>query len=224
MRHRLTDPLAPLELLAGQVAASIGLAIISQARGTRRTSLVIGSGFVIMFVLLLGYYLGQVFKLPFPLWLFQPIAAAIVLVAMTAAVLRFDKSPTPDRLDWSAGFIGLGLMLLPVMALLGWHDPTSTPGQLPIRIMSYNLHSGFDVTGRLNLEGIVQAIEAEQADVIGLQEVSRGWVLDELSGYADVVIAALEPAVRVGAHGRSVVGQCDLKPVSDSGGAVVCDA
>ncbi len=170
--------MAPLELLAGQVAASIGLAIISQARGTRRTSLVIGSGFVIMFVLLLGYYIGQVFKLPFPLWLFQPIAAAIVLVAMTAAVLRFDKSPTPDRLDWSAGFIGLGLMLLPVMALLGWHDPTSTPGQLPIRIMSYNLHSGFDVTGRLNLEGIAQAIEAEQADVIGLQEVSRGWVLD----------------------------------------------
>ena len=69
-------------------------------------------------------------------------------------------------------------MLFPAMALLGWHDPTSTPGQLPIRIMSYNLHSGFDVTGRLNLEGIAQAIEAEQADVIGLQEVSRGWVLD----------------------------------------------
>ena len=172
------DPLAPLELLAGQVAASIGLAIISQARGTRRTSIVMGGGFSLMFALLLGYYIGQVVQLPIALWLFQPIAALLLLAAMTTAVWRFDVSPTADRLDWTPGLIGLGLMILPVIALLSWRTPGALPGQLPARIMSYNLHSGFDVTGRLNLEGIAQAIEAEQADVIGLQEVSRGWVLD----------------------------------------------
>jgi endonuclease/exonuclease/phosphatase family metal-dependent hydrolase len=44
--------------------------------------------------------------------------------------------------------------------------------------MSYNLHSGFDVQGRMDLEAIAQTIESEQADVIALQEVSRGWVVD----------------------------------------------
>ncbi|MBP7686388.1 MAG: endonuclease/exonuclease/phosphatase family protein [Thermoflexales bacterium] len=172
------DPLAPLELIAGQVAVTIGLAIVAQTRGTRSASAVIGGGLVIMFVLLLGYYIGHVFKLPIAHWLFQPIAAAIVLGAMTLAVRRFNESPTPDRLDWTPGLIGLGLMVLPVIALLGWQEPAAIAGQTPVRIMSYNLHSGFDVTGRFNLEGAAQAIELEQADVVGLQEVSRGWVLD----------------------------------------------
>jgi len=174
----MADPLAPLELMAGQVAAAIGLAIISQARGTRPAASVIGSGLVIMIVLVVAYYLGHVVKLPIPHWMFQPLAAIILLGAMTLTVLRFGASPTPDRLDWTPGLIGLGLMVLPVIALLGWQEPAATTGQLPVRIMSYNLHSGFDVTGRLSLEGIAQAIEAEQADVIGLQEVSRGWVID----------------------------------------------
>jgi endonuclease/exonuclease/phosphatase family metal-dependent hydrolase len=172
------DPLAPLELLAGQMAASIGLAVISQARGARPAARVIGSGLVIMLVLLAGYYVGQVIKLPIAYWMFQPLAALIILGAMTLAVLRFDETPTPDRLDWTPGLIGLGLMVLPVVALLSWQEPATTTGQLPIRVMSYNLHSGFDVTGRFDLEGVAQAIEAEQADLIGLQEVSRGWVLD----------------------------------------------
>ena len=174
----VSDPLASLELMAGQVAASIGLAVISQARGSRSASGVIGSGLVIMFVLLVGYYLGHVFKLPIAHWMFQPLAALMVLGAMTLTVLRFDVSPTPDRLDWTPGLIGLGLMALPVIALLGWQESSATSGQLPVRIMSYNLHSGFDVTGRLSLEEVAQAIEAERADVIGLQEVSRGWVID----------------------------------------------
>ncbi len=172
------DPLAPLELIAGQVAVTIGLAIVAQARGTRSASAVMGGGLVIMFVLLLGYYIGHVFKLPIAHWLFQPIAAVIVLGAMTLAARRFSESPTPDRLDWTPGLIGLGLMVLPVIALLGWQEPAAIAGQTPVRIMSYNLHSGFDVTGRFNLEGAAQAIELEQADVVGLQEVSRGWVLD----------------------------------------------
>ena len=172
------DPLAPLELMAGQVAATVGLVIISQARGPRSTTVVMGSGFVIMFGLLLGYYIGHVFKLPIPHWLFQPVAAVIVLSAMTLAIRQAAEPPAPDRLDWTPAMLGLGLMILPVAALLGWQDPTATPGPLPVRIMSYNLHSGFDVTGRFNLEGAAQAIEAEQATVIGLQEVSRGWVLD----------------------------------------------
>ena len=72
-----------------------------------------------MFVLLLGYYLGQVFKLPFPLWLFQPIAAVILLGAMTVAVLRFDKSPTPDPAGLVSWLYWVGVDAVPSYGVVG---------------------------------------------------------------------------------------------------------
>ena len=44
--------------------------------------------------------------------------------------------------------------------------------------MSYNLHFGFDVRGWSDLEGVARAIEASGAEVVGLQEVSRGWYVN----------------------------------------------
>ena len=57
--------------------------------------------------------------------------------------------------------------------------PSPSPHSgLPIRIATYNIHQGFDSFGRLALERQAQAIEASRADVVGLQEVSRGWVMN----------------------------------------------
>ncbi|HSD83939.1 MAG TPA: endonuclease/exonuclease/phosphatase family protein [Anaerolineae bacterium] len=172
------DPLAALELFAGQIAASIGLAIITQARGRRRSSFIFGCTFVVMVVLLAGYYLSHIVTLPLSYWMFVSLAALILAAAMILAVVRFPVPQPTDRVDWTAGFVGLGLMLLPLIALLTWHDPSSTARQFPVRVMSYNLHSGFDVQGRMDLEAIAQTIESEGAQVIALQEVSRGWVID----------------------------------------------
>jgi endonuclease/exonuclease/phosphatase family metal-dependent hydrolase len=44
--------------------------------------------------------------------------------------------------------------------------------------MSYNLHFGYDVEGWSDLEAAARTIEAGGADVVGLQEVSRGWYLN----------------------------------------------
>jgi endonuclease/exonuclease/phosphatase family metal-dependent hydrolase len=165
-------------LFAGPIVASIGLAIIAQARGRMRSSLVLGCTYLLMLGLLLGYYLGHIITLPWPYWMFVTLAALILTATMILAVMRFPEPQPTDRLDWTAGFVGLGLMIVPVIALLTWHDPAPTPGQFPVRVMSYNLHSGFDVQGRMDLEAIAQTIESEGADVIALQEVSRGWVID----------------------------------------------
>jgi endonuclease/exonuclease/phosphatase family metal-dependent hydrolase len=172
------DPLAALELFAGQIIAAIGLAIIAQARGRARSSVILGSAFVLMIGLLISYYLSHIVALPVPYWTFAALAALIFAITMILAVLRFPEPQPIDRPDWTAGFVGLGLMILPMIALLTWHDPAATPGQYPVRVMSYNLHSGFDVQGRMDLEAIAQTIEREQADVVALQEVSRGWVID----------------------------------------------
>jgi endonuclease/exonuclease/phosphatase family metal-dependent hydrolase len=178
------DPLAGLEVMAGQAATAIGLALMAQDAGSTRgltrarTTVVVGISMVLMFLLVIGYYLGHIVLWPLAYWMFAPIAAVIVLIAMVRSVLKFDGPHPTDRADWTPAFAGLGLMILPVIALIGWHEPAAISGSLPVRIMSYNLHSGFDVTGRLDLEAIAQTIESEQADVIALQEVSRGWLID----------------------------------------------
>ena len=44
--------------------------------------------------------------------------------------------------------------------------------------MTYNLHSAYNSQGRQDLEAIAQVIEESGADVVALQEVSRGWLID----------------------------------------------
>jgi len=43
--------------------------------------------------------------------------------------------------------------------------------------MDYNVHNGFNTAGRLNLEALATIIEGSGADVVGLQEISRGWLI-----------------------------------------------
>jgi endonuclease/exonuclease/phosphatase family metal-dependent hydrolase len=44
--------------------------------------------------------------------------------------------------------------------------------------MTYNLHNGFNTDGRLDLESLAEVIEASGAQVVALQEVSRGWLIN----------------------------------------------
>ena len=55
--------------------------------------------------------------------------------------------------------------------------PPATRTAGPLRLMTYNLHQGFDVDGRLDPAGLAEMIELEQPDVVALQEVSRGWLV-----------------------------------------------
>jgi endonuclease/exonuclease/phosphatase family metal-dependent hydrolase len=47
-----------------------------------------------------------------------------------------------------------------------------------VRVLTYNLHFGFDVRGWSDLEAAARAIEATGAEVVGLEEVSRGWYVN----------------------------------------------
>jgi endonuclease/exonuclease/phosphatase family metal-dependent hydrolase len=58
------------------------------------------------------------------------------------------------------------------------------PEGLPVRIMTFNLHSGFSSAGRLDPEAIAQVIQGSGADIVALQEISRVRLLD---GEADLV-------------------------------------
>ncbi|MFQ5350406.1 MAG: endonuclease/exonuclease/phosphatase family protein, partial [Thermoanaerobaculia bacterium] len=55
--------------------------------------------------------------------------------------------------------------------------PAAVETDGPIRVLTYNLHQGFDVDGRLAPEALAEVIESERPDVVALQEVTRGWLV-----------------------------------------------
>jgi len=60
--------------------------------------------------------------------------------------------------------------------------PIATDASLSV--MTYNIRQGFGATGRFDLEAVAQEIEKRPTDVVGLQEIGRGWVI---SGAADTL-------------------------------------
>ena len=71
------------------------------------------------------------------------------------------------------------MLALPLGYLGFWEEPRSeAAGGLPVRVMSYNLHQGFDTGGSLAIEEQAKVIEEAGPDIVALQEVSRGWVVD----------------------------------------------
>ncbi|MGH3388133.1 MAG: endonuclease/exonuclease/phosphatase family protein, partial [Actinomadura sp.] len=95
----------------------------------------------------------------------------------------------------------------------------ASPSEL--RVVTYNIHAAVDGQGRLNPEAIADAIEAQRADVVLLQEVSRGSLS---SGTTDVGVWLSR---RLGMHliwgpaGDAQFGNAILtsRPVSSSGTA-----
>jgi endonuclease/exonuclease/phosphatase family metal-dependent hydrolase len=84
--------------------------------------------------------------------------------------------------------VGVALLAAPLVSFAtapGAAAPVQDDGPArPVRVLSYNLHFGFDVRGWSDLEGVARAIEASGAEVVGLQEVSRGWYVN---GAADML-------------------------------------
>jgi endonuclease/exonuclease/phosphatase family metal-dependent hydrolase len=85
---------------------------------------------------------------------------------------------------WLPAVLGLALIGVPAMQrpMVAAVEPARG---CPVRVLSYNVHLGYgDDTGWMDLEGLAREIEATGAEVVGLQEVARGWYA---SGSADVL-------------------------------------
>ena len=86
--------------------------------------------------------------------------------------------------------------LFSLLMLLGLGLSVSSAQQSPttFRVMTYNIHHGEGVDGKLDLKRIASLIQQEKADLVALQEVDRGATR----------LSALWPAsVRVGGAGAS---------------------
>jgi endonuclease/exonuclease/phosphatase family metal-dependent hydrolase len=167
----------------GQAAAAVLLVVIVRrsggAAGLGPASAAWTAGMGLFVLLVLAYY--AVYDVVLPVGNQPLLALAAVLVGLAAAgAMRLGRERGSQRRDLVPVWAGVALLAAP---LLFW---ATAPGPLeaapgparPVRLLSYNLHFGFDVRGWSDLEAVARAIEASGAEVVGLQEVSRGWYVN----------------------------------------------
>jgi endonuclease/exonuclease/phosphatase family metal-dependent hydrolase len=136
------------------------------------------TGWIVFFLLFYGFYAVNV---PFATWI-------VGLVVVTGASMwRSRPSPIGSyRLAGTAALVvaaGLGMHLGAILVTHSMPDhPESTPSSL--RVMTYNVHQGFDARLSPSMPEIADLIERADADLIALQEVHRG---ANVAGGADLI-------------------------------------
>ncbi|MDX1621380.1 MAG: endonuclease/exonuclease/phosphatase family protein [Nitriliruptorales bacterium] len=181
----LTGVLYAILVLAGMLGAGMVLgaltapvAIDDRTPSTLAHGLSLAVGWILLFVLAFGYYASYDVALPLPQDLIIIVAGALVTIFGLGA-------SAAERPEGSAHWVAVGVaaLLLAVPGLwfrsdpLGQTEPASVSGY-PVDVATYNLHSGYSTAGVQDLEAIAAAIEQTGAPIVGLQEVSRGWLLN----------------------------------------------
>jgi endonuclease/exonuclease/phosphatase family metal-dependent hydrolase len=188
----LQDRAAGLALFLGQAGAAALLVAVFRCAaqagwrpGSARSGGAFALGMVLFGVLLFLYYAVYDVLLPLDNQALFPVAAG--LLALAAVGARLSGARQPATAGWAGDrqalvvpvVVGLVLLLAPLGLSLATPAPvTASNSGYPVRVLSYNLHFGFDVTGWSRLEQTASTIEASGAEVVGLEEVSRGWYIN----------------------------------------------
>jgi len=185
-----------LLLFTGQILSFV-LAMILFARlgqgaartGLARTTVANGIGQILFVLITFLYYVAYDIALGFRAQVLLPSAALLVGIGVIIASRNQAgqaKAPQAKAPHLEAGanywpaIVGLLLLISPLALALTWNRPQAIhpePTNATVRVMDYNVHNGFNTAGRLDLETLANIIEESEADVIGLQEISRGWLI-----------------------------------------------
>jgi len=182
---------ALVALLGMQVSASMLIAFIitgcAAGSGSGRSAIMLanGIGMILLVVMLLGYYVVYQIKLPYDNTVLEIAAAVIIAVCGFLATVRAREGLTVSRRLWIVPALSVLLLLPSLAGAITWHEPEADTGDgFPVRVMTYNLHNGFNPDGYLGMEALAEVIEENHPDIVILQEISRGWVI---SGRLDML-------------------------------------
>lgn len=159
-----TVSLAGAGLLASGVVLSLralAAPISALAASPVRLAAVMAAGWLAHFAVVLAYWV---------LYSFTPaLWTAIALLGV--ATVAFGARPRTSAVLRSSSVLAIVVAVAAALAA-GSASPSSAPSAL--RLMTYNLHFGFDVQQTPSLDRIADTIAAASPDVVVLQEVMRG--------------------------------------------------
>ena len=176
--------LGGLLLAAGLVICAATILGVPQApvRSPAGVVLALSFGWLLFVGAAFGFY--AFFALQPAVW------AATALVALAALV-----APTPI-VRLSAPLAAAAAAVVVAVPLLAFVSTPATPDPQPprvtFRLMTYNVHQGFNASQIPALDQIVATIAQESPDVLVLQEVVRGWMIDEQHDVLSVLAQRLE--------------------------------
>jgi endonuclease/exonuclease/phosphatase family metal-dependent hydrolase len=181
-------------LLLGHVSSAgllslvfMGLGAGNGHAGLSRMTIGYSLSIVLLTLFAFVFYSSYDLPIPFPNTILLPVTGLVIGLAGWGGarqLVQFKKTAVSP--PWRLVFTLL-LLLLPIYQVVTTPEVTAVPASsrqavpgsgAPIRVMTYNLHNGFNPQGHLGMEAIAQVIEMQQPDVVALQEVSRGWAMN----------------------------------------------
>ena len=158
------------------------LAGIASGTGPARLSMLWianGVGALLFILLIFAYYAVYEIKLPYANQAVELAAGGIIAACAVGAVIFGKQSMKVEPRLWAVSTFALILLVLPIAQITTWRTPAPTPDSgFPLTVMTYNLNSGFNTKGKLDIGEIAKVIESNNPDVVALQEVSRGSVIN----------------------------------------------
>ena len=180
---------AALSAVFGSVAISMAVAALGAGNAStsepapgsevRGPVVAWGLGALALLVMTFWYYANYGLDLPGGAAVIPPIAVAVLIACTVTAMPAMPRTASTSTLGLPVVVAGLVILLVPVGYWISWSQPeASQRAAFPVRVMSYNLHQGFDQDGYLAIQDLADVIKAEQPGIVALQEVSRGWVIN----------------------------------------------
>ncbi|HEX79302.1 MAG TPA: endonuclease [Dehalococcoidia bacterium] len=154
-------------------------------KASRTSTVVNGFAMILFAVMVLAYYAVYQISLPYSGDVLEIMAAVLLILCAVIPLRSYVSAPGLKTSLYVAPVISLVLLVAPAVSFISWHEPEAiNAGSDNIKVMSYNLHNGFDTRGELGLEALAAVIEENGADIVALQEISRGWLV---SGSVDML-------------------------------------
>jgi endonuclease/exonuclease/phosphatase family metal-dependent hydrolase len=156
---------------------------------------------VLFLALFFAHYAGYDLRLPVDRTQVLLVAGGLLAAASLAPRALSPDEPTPSG-AWALPAVLVAFVPLVRMELL----PAASPPEVGaaaggIRAVTLNVHAGFDERGGWSFDRQMRSLRAARPDVVALQEVSRGWVIN---GGADLFELARESLGLHGVPGPSV--------------------
>jgi endonuclease/exonuclease/phosphatase family metal-dependent hydrolase len=223
------SPAFVLSLLIAQfvfgwcLAAIVLAAAPPMTSGISHTAVTLSLGMLLFLAFALTYYISLDLPWPFSRESLLIAAATVFGLAGVAATSRLSQRSLPASAP-SLGFVAVAGLFLP-MLVFSLLQPAQASAERQtgstLRVMTFNIHSGYDSRGVQDPEAIARVIESHEPDIVALQEVSRGWLLNGSTDLASWLARRLEMQVLFQGTADPIWGNALLTriPILESGSA-----